>query len=155
MVAWSVKALVFHTVNSSPELAVDLIPSSMVYQSFRDRNILSIFLTVMARARSGATKQLARKMGLWEPPHTHYSSQYGAERGKRRRKKITLWNSQEVCPTDNEWHSNESNNPTFNILVSTTFPPTLPSARVLFWVVKPHFKIWGKRDAAFFNTTQK
>ena len=35
VVAWSVKALVFHSVNSSPEQAVDRIPSSMVYQLFR------------------------------------------------------------------------------------------------------------------------
>ena len=31
VVAWSVKALVFHSVNSSPEQAVDRIPSGMVY----------------------------------------------------------------------------------------------------------------------------
>ena len=39
VVAWSVKVLVFNSVNSSPEQGVDQIPSSMVYQSFGDRNI--------------------------------------------------------------------------------------------------------------------
>ena len=40
VVAWSVKGLVFHSARSSPEQGVDPIPSSMVYQLFKYRNIL-------------------------------------------------------------------------------------------------------------------
>ena len=45
--------------------------------------ISHIFFSGIARARSGAMRELVGNRGLWEPHHTHYSPQYG-DKGERK-----------------------------------------------------------------------